>query len=167
MFVQRTLCVVTILVLGRCKAPNFTRASAADRRRQAWQRVQEEMGWTWPLLKFLFGSSSFLVWWAALVHWLPAMCSSRKQFWRTLRYAPCPLPFAPCPLPLALLPCLCTLPLAPCPLPLAPCRLPLRFVLAPWPLPLCPLSLGPWDSLPVQHNSAQSCLQHPCRPLCL
>ncbi|KAL3157526.1 hypothetical protein ABBQ32_011986 [Trebouxia sp. C0010 RCD-2024] len=56
-----------------------------ERCQKAWQRVQEEMAWTWPLLKFLFGSSSFLVWWAALVHWLPAMCSSRKQFWRTLR----------------------------------------------------------------------------------
>ena len=51
-----------------------------------WQRVQDETAWMWPLLKFLFGSASFLVWYAAFWQWLPAMCSSRKQFWKTLRH---------------------------------------------------------------------------------
>lgn len=75
--------------------------TASGGRQKAWQWVHEEMAWTWPLLKFLFGSSSFLVWWAALVHWLPTMCSSCKQLWRTLRHVPCPLALAPCPVPLA------------------------------------------------------------------
>ncbi len=52
---------------------------------KAWQRVKEDTAWTWPLIKFLLGSASFMVWWAAFRHWLPHMCSSRKQFWRTLR----------------------------------------------------------------------------------
>jgi len=52
---------------------------------KAWQRVKEDTAWMWPLIKFLLGSASFMVWWAALRHWLPHMCSSRKQFWRTLR----------------------------------------------------------------------------------
>ena len=45
----------------------------------------------WPLLKFLFGSASFLVWWECFVHWLPDMCSSRKQLWKTLRQVLGPL----------------------------------------------------------------------------
>ena len=52
---------------------------------KAWQRLKEDTAWMWPLIKFLLGSASFTVWWAALRHWLPQMCSSRKQFWRTLR----------------------------------------------------------------------------------
>ncbi|KAL0036649.1 hypothetical protein WJX79_004029 [Trebouxia sp. C0005] len=52
---------------------------------KAWQRLKEDTAWMWPLIKFLLGSASFMVWWAALRHWLPHMCSSRKQFWRTLR----------------------------------------------------------------------------------
>lgn len=52
---------------------------------KAWQRVEEDTAWMWPLIKFLLGSASFTVWWAAFRHWLPQMCSSRKQFWRTLR----------------------------------------------------------------------------------
>ena len=43
----------------------------------------------WPLLKFLFGSASFLVWWECFVHWLPDMCSSRKQLWKTVRLVLC------------------------------------------------------------------------------
>ena len=57
----------------------------AGRVQEAWQRVKEETAWMVPLIKFLLGSASFLVWWAAFRHWLPHMCSSRKQFWRTLR----------------------------------------------------------------------------------
>lgn len=55
-------------------------------RQSAWQRVQEETAWMWPLLKFLFGSASFLVWYAAIWQWLPDMCASREQFWKTLRH---------------------------------------------------------------------------------
>lgn len=61
--------------------------AAGSSRQIGWQRVKEDTAWMWPLLKFLFGSASFLVWWAALVHWLPHMCSSRKQLWRHLRHA--------------------------------------------------------------------------------
>ena len=58
---------------------------AAGGSQQAWLRVKEETAWMWPLLKFLFGSGSFPVWWAAFVHWLPQMCSSRQQLWKNLR----------------------------------------------------------------------------------
>ncbi len=62
---------------------------------KAWQRVKEDTAWMWPLIKFLLGSASFMVWWAALRHWLPHMCSSRKQFCRTLRsvcaHTQCPI----------------------------------------------------------------------------
>lgn len=57
----------------------------AGRVQEAWQRVKDDTAWMVPLVKFLLGSASFLVWWAAFRHWLPNMCSSRKQFWRTLR----------------------------------------------------------------------------------